>query len=69
MAAVVATANTVRIMWWSPCQVVLGGPNRQLGQKVADEKAPAAAPRWRHYPATNTSIMTLFRGRASRAAT
>ena len=48
-------------MWWSPCEVVLVGPNCQLGQKVTGEAAPAAAPRWRHDPATNTGIMTLFR--------
>jgi hypothetical protein len=46
----------------------LVGPNRQSGQKVTGEAAPAATPRWQHYPATNTSIMTLFQGRASRAA-
>jgi hypothetical protein len=32
------------------------------------ETAPAAVPLWQQYPATNTSIMTLFRGRASRVA-
>ena len=68
MTAVTATANTVRIMGWSPCEVVLVGPNRLLGQKVIRESSPAAAPRWRHDPTTNTGIMTLFRGRMDSAA-
>jgi len=48
--------------------VMLVGPNRQLDQKVRGETAPAAAPRWQQYPATNTGIMTLFQDPASRVA-
>ena len=56
-------------MWWSPCEVVLGGLNGQLGQKVTGESSPpAAAPRWQHYPATNTGIMTLFQARMGSVA-
>src|ERR1700731_1798501 len=64
MTAMVATANTVRIIWWSPCEVVFFGPNRQLGQKVTGETAPLPRP-VAAYPATNTGIMTLFQGRAN----
>ena len=59
-----ATAKMVRIMWWSPCEVVLVRPNRQSGQKVTGESSsPLPRPVGSITRATNTGIMTLFRGR------
>jgi hypothetical protein len=65
---VVATANTVRIMWWSPCEVTLSWAESSVEPKGVGETDPAAAPWWRQYPATNTDIMTLFQGRTGSAA-